>query len=71
MNLAIVCAIGHYTGAIRSEAPRNGQTKPACGAGYQRCFSAKVRLCHGMLRQTLDWWLSLVALLGEPAGWTT
>ena len=38
MNLAIVCSIGHNTGAIRSEAPRNGQAKPACGAGYQRSF---------------------------------
>ena len=43
-NLAIVCAIGHNTGAIRSEAPRNGQTKPACGAGYQRCFSVQIIL---------------------------
>jgi hypothetical protein len=29
----------HNTGAIRSEAACNGQTKPACGAGYQRSFS--------------------------------
>ena len=70
MNLAIVCSVGHNTGAIRSEAACNCQTKPACGAGYQRCFSVKVRLCLGMLRQTSDRWLSLVALLGEQAGWT-
>ena len=44
MNLAIVCSIGHNTGAIRSKAPRNGQAKPACGAGYQRSFSVQIRL---------------------------
>ena len=70
MNLAIVCAIGHNTGAIRSKALRNGQAKAACGAGYQRSFSVQIRLCQGMLRQSLDRWLSLVALLGEQAGWT-
>ena len=34
----------HNTGAICSEAPRNGKAKAACGAGYQRSFSVQIRL---------------------------
>ncbi len=39
----------HNPGAIRSEAPRNGEAKPACSAGHQRSLSVQVRMWQRML----------------------